>query len=224
MKARRRKKSKMPTGKVTASDLPLNDDERTALSKFDYSKATFATIDPSLNSTGYAFWRLADKAKCCLPVRVGRWTSDNSHDDLTKIASLYRHLALWFRLEHCVEVHVEQPVIEQSARGVSAVGSGALLKLYHAASTCVNLAHTAAPWQGHGVWISISRWKGNLSKDMVVKRIVKRPGFDAATMASRFDLKTSDYKNDAWDAVGIGLYVKGLFNEGRSVRPKGSKR
>lgn len=165
------------------------------------------TVDPGLNGTGYAVWRETERSDLVLPVRVGVW--EPAHDlktDTDKARSLYGKLSLWYGIEHCTDVYVEQPRFEDSARGNAAVRSGNFEKLCLAAATACNVAWSSGVG-GHADWVSINRWKGNLPKDVVKRRIVKR----YKSVGLEDGLDRLEVRTHAWDAVGIGLYVKGHF-------------
>jgi hypothetical protein len=49
--------------------------------------------------------------------------------------------------------------------------------------------------------VTPNEWKGQLPKQVVIRRLIKRFGATA----------TADWQKDAWDAVGIGLWKMGSF-------------
>ncbi len=52
-------------------------------------------------------------------------------------------------------------------------------------------------------YVDVNNWKGNLKKDIVIKRITRT--------YNEAGLKFKPFTKDEWDAVGIGLYLKGFF-------------
>jgi len=51
--------------------------------------------------------------------------------------------------------------------------------------------------------IPVNQWKGQLPKKIVIKRIQK--------IIPRRNLETLQPKDDCWDAIGLGLHVRGVF-------------
>lgn len=83
-------------------------------------------------------------------------------------------------------------------RGVVAAREGSLVKL-----ACAVGVIMAVAFQNRLTFrrIEIAKWKGNMPKEAVKNRILKRLGQEAC----------KGLKTHAWDAVGIGLYVLGEF-------------
>jgi hypothetical protein len=103
-------------------------------------------------------------------------------------------------MEHynVTKVYCEMPpFIQTSAQ------SGAQAKLMHScgviAGLCIALGKKPCAFE----YVNVNDWKGNLPKEVVMKRIVK--------IFNDHRLTCPPYAKDEWDAVGIGFYLKGLF-------------
>lgn len=91
-------------------------------------------------------------------------------------------------------VYIEKPTFESSNRGLAAARSENLYKLIWMFAGISNIIYA----MGHPLKeVSVSSWKGQLSKQQVISRINKILG--------------QKYSNHIADAVGIGLYIKGDF-------------
>ncbi len=85
-----------------------------------------------------------------------------------------------------------------SALGVAAAGSSSLLKL------CYLVGALGFAFTSEGSTfepIEVRAWKGQLPKEVVKKRLQYYLGEEVC----------KNYKADIWDAVGLGLYKKGVF-------------
>lgn len=162
----------------------------------------FLTVDPGITGTGWAAWSVAEWKDRVPPVEVGVIIPDNApcnkwHDQGRKI---YHRLAAIYARYNCSGVYVEWPNFRGGAVGQSVAASGDLGKLYYAASLCLALG--LIPGQGgFGEPVPVVQWKGQLPKAVVAERIVKRLGQNVCDQ-----LGIDDH---AWDAVGIGMYLKG---------------
>ncbi len=91
-------------------------------------------------------------------------------------------------------MYIERPRFMQSTMGKVAASSDALVKLASIYGACCYIAKSI----GYEVKpLEIMKWKGNLSKEQVNHRIYKAIN--------------KDYNNHIADAVGMGLYLKGLL-------------
>lgn len=156
------------------------------------------SIDPGIGSTGWAFWsrdnRLVPSAVGLIQTKVrGEWWE--------------RAVAQAFELCQAIPTHKDLEVVCEfpifwsgTAGGVAAAETGSLLKLCYMVGvlgdainrTCVRTSF--AP-------IAVRDWKGQLPKHVVMTRIMGILG----------PQNCQDFKQDIWDAVGIGLYKKGAF-------------
>lgn len=100
-------------------------------------------------------------------------------------------------------VYCEWPGYFDDAAGQLTASSGALVKLTIAVGRVMQYC------QDHRLKffpIQVGDWKGQVSKEVVERRIRRRLG----------DAVCSGFRKHVWDAVGVGLYVKGWFNAGVS--------
>ena len=149
-------------------------------------------IDPSINSMGWALWK--SKTHLC-PDNVGLLHSP----DL-----LWHYKAIWmakriFRIINNNNVDLvccEMPTFFGTLKGHSANSTSAIYKL----STLVGMI-TYVSRECHIKLVTPTMWKGQLPKSIVESRIIKILGKENCTQ----------FKADIWDAVGIGLWSKGLL-------------
>lgn len=163
-------------------------------------------IDPSCWSTGVAVWRYR-KAEDFFnerpepPARVGLWTPNTKRSERN-----WHHAVRWQaqRLRRAIkewapvrEVACELPILLGGKSRV--VGdSGALVKL----SVCVGaFAGVCATHRVNFLPVPVADWKGQLPKRLVNDRIRRLLGTDLC--------KRMNFRCDIWDAVGIGLWLKG---------------
>lgn len=166
-------------------------------------KTARLSVDPGLAGTGYAIWN-GDKAawETCeapllaaeLKARKGQWEFR-----ARALAEAFRKLIVEspYRITDC---YCEFPQFFTSAKGYVAAQSDSLEKLTflvgYYAGVCMEQAVHFHP-------IKVHAWKGQLRKEAVIHRIVKRLG-----EANCIDWQGLEH---AWDAIGIGLYAKGAF-------------
>jgi hypothetical protein len=82
-----------------------------------------------------------------------------------------------------------------SAKGYAVAASGDLVKL----SCLVGMIAGLCKAMGIIIYlVPVAKWKGQLTKEAVIYRIEKILG-------------KCTYEKDEWDAVGIGLWAKGLL-------------
>lgn len=164
-------------------------------------------IDPGLGSTGWAYWMEMEKGRARPPDRFGlvtprrddefsEWweSAEDRADDLWKAIEKDLKMGLVD-----IEAVCEMPIFfSGTSGGVAAAETNSLQKL------CFLVGVYARMLTSHGVRFSpvtVRDWKGQLPKTVVAQRIIDRIG-------SR---NCRGFKKDIWDAVGIGLYVKGVF-------------
>lgn len=159
------------------------------------------SIDPSIHSCGVALWRVEDlkrpPRRPATPTSVHLLTAREVEwqASAAKIAEQFAALLQSKQVDptKCL-VYCEQPQYLPSKFHTTATGG--LVKMAH----LCGLLSGVCPKFGY---VEISRWKGNLSKDMVESRIKK--------YYEGKPLLWKQWKKDMWDAVGIGLYVQGEF-------------
>lgn len=159
------------------------------------------SIDPGFTGTGYAIWKRETFDKLEPPIASGSivvrtdklWWIDASHAADTLISLCQRY---------CVyNVYAELPkFMETAGAGLSAARDGDLVKLTTlfgiiAGRLCDNRVRIFTP-------VPVQEWKGNMPKDICNQRILGR--FNGTW-------KPVTKTTHEVDAVGIGLYVKGLF-------------
>lgn len=155
------------------------------MSKRKYGKKL--TIDPGLNGTGWALWDERWKL-----LRNGVITPKNKGWEMRGSEITCRVLDLDELINDVRDVYMEFPEFHQSAGGQVTAKSGALVKL----AWFVGFLSSAIPVPVH--YVTPTQWKGQLPKQIVIDRIkAKMPDVKA---------KSHDY-----DAIGIGLYVRGDF-------------
>jgi hypothetical protein len=110
--------------------------------------------------------------------------------------------------EHAVgECHYELPVFYDDAGGHMAAKKGDLGKLLRSVGRIEELCRSR---DVRYVEHSVPQWKGQMSKDLVNRRICRV--LDSVCFGRAFDrLVAMGCRTHAWDAVGIGLYAKGCL-------------
>jgi hypothetical protein len=150
-------------------------------------RANKITIDPGISGSGYAIWDSRWKL-----VAHGVLTSSSSPMWELKAYDLMQQFQEVVEEHNCVEGYIEMPALFGSVGGLVTANSGALVKLaWFVGMVCGGLKSNC-PLKPIGV----NLWKGQLPKEIVILRIKRILPRCAAT--------THD-----WDAIGIGLYLKG---------------
>ena len=167
----------------------------------------YITLDPGLHSTGYAVFEgdtrwIEAGFNAEAPVEAGLLQPDN---DVFKENPLIRACNIGSKIFAIAsgygvnKAFVEFPILFQSSYGHMAAASGDMQKIAATAGCFAgvlwDLCETAP--------VLVRTWKGQLPKKVVEKRIQKILGKEVC--------KTLDIQKDAWDAVGIGLWVQGKF-------------
>ena len=156
-------------------------------------------IDPSVNSTGIAVWRWLDGRGTRVPVETHLWKPKARlwTERLGMLARLFNELITSYSV-HKITTICELPQVFDSAKGHAAAAKGDTVKLSSAVGAFLGIAAL------HGqviVTVPVIRWKGQLPKDVVKRRIIRILGKEFC----------NDYRADEWDAIGIGLWHMGLF-------------
>jgi hypothetical protein len=164
------------------------------------SNKNILSIDPGLQSMGYAYFKPGDPHPHTVGLITNGYnvTDDNWPERVTaQVMNLWHDLSFIHNVE-CLSVYSEMPEFFNSVGGRAAVGSNHLQRLVFLVGAMHN------QFQSHGVpftLVPVRRWKGQLPKEVVEQRIIKLLGKDGCV----------DFKKDIWDAVGIGLWVQGLL-------------
>lgn len=170
----------------------------------------FITIDPGLGGTGYAVFGeglFPEKTGVLHSKTTGSWAQrqtdiiEGLDDALSYISQLDR-------------AYIELPAFFESNKGVTCAtgkdgGDSDLVKL----SVMVGRIYEAMLGYDLDIHlIRVNHWKGTLPKKIVSLRIQKRLGLESTG--------EEVFGDHACDAVGIGLFVKGVFkaNEGNNTR------
>ena len=151
------------------------------------------SVDPGLDF-GIAIWIPNEKHPaaylCCTTPNMACWWKRAE-----KVGLFIARLELELRRINAKprNIGIEYPRMFSGSFGHSVAAKGDLGKLYY---TCGIIAASSncEPWL-----IPVNDWKGNLNKTIVIKRVKKRLG------------RLPECRSHAWDAVGIGLYMRGEF-------------
>lgn len=167
----------------------------------------FLTLDPGLEGTGLALWRAERNYK---DNRGGWFRSENY--ELLKCLNLTSRCGSWWdrgldlchQLDRVLEEEnplmcfLEEPSYFDGQKGQMVARRGDLVKL---CTVYGMLYRTCDRNGGHEVVsVSIMRWKGQLPKHLVERRV-----------RSRLRLETRKYTSHEIDAIGIGLHVMGVI-------------
>lgn len=161
----------------------------------------FISLDPG-QRTGVAIWRTGEGRIGKPPHLVALWRVIK---ELQSKPWEYRCYLLGSMLDNVLSnpayewsgVYCELPAFFESAKGMAAAGRGDIVKLSYLVGLYAGICHSR---KVHFGTVPVNDWKGQLPKSVIKKRILKRFGVAACAY----------FKGDIWDAVGIGLYVKGI--------------
>jgi hypothetical protein len=156
------------------------------------------TIDPG-QRTGVALWSIAEWKKQLPPMCTDYWSIPSCDRVLPwgqRCNLLAEKLGIVLNSGNIHRVYCEMPAFFESHGGMAAATKGDLIKLTYLVGVYAGICHI------HRVRftpVPVVEWKGQLPKEIVKKRILKKLGRHAC----------QGYHGDIWDAVGIGLHVKG---------------
>lgn len=153
-------------------------------------------VDPGIN-LGWAFWPEGKK----YPTQCGVIKPHKKFEDfsVSMHSTIHQFGKIVLRLKPKYVV-CEWPQSFTSVGGRAAAGAGSIIKL---AFGIGQVALVAIVCKAKFISVPVAQWKGNLSKQIVIKRIKKR------LPESRIEYLEPE--SHAWDAIGIGLFCKGLF-------------
>lgn len=145
------------------------------------------SIDPGLNGTGYAIWdkkwNLLDNGVIIFSDRYELETRINLY------SSAVRNLVL---KNHCKFLYIEYPAFFNTVKGSVTASGGGLVKLSVLIGAICGRSRILYEF------VPVVKWKGQLPKKVVENRI-------------KGILPKVNAKSHDWDAIGIGLYKKGVF-------------
>lgn len=159
------------------------------------------SIDPGLSGAGIAIWSSKNwntpkgLLSCYLLKATSRkkitWEMQGQ-----KMALELQALIKGFDVE---KIYCEFPILyANNAKGLAAAANGSVMKLSYVVgcfATTVELGKFEA--------ILVRDWKGQLSKEIIIRRIKRKLGESFC--------KSLSITSHCWDAVGIGLYAKGCL-------------
>lgn len=156
-------------------------------------KTQIITIDPGIAGTGYAIWAILNNTEWKL-LKYGVIQISSGHWKM-KRKTIARKLTKLGRIWKASDVFIENPRTFGSVKGKMVAQRGDLVKLAEL------VGYLEASFNLYDIrthLVEIINWKGQLPKEVVIKRIKRiYPNLKA--------------KSHDWDAVGIGLYLKGDF-------------
>ena len=163
-----------------------------------YACERVVSVDPGIDG-GWASWLGTEWKKELPPEDTGlvrpRGKSKDWATRLDSSLDQWVELLREWRWEHML---IEWPKFMESGGGQTVARTDALVKL---AATCGRIVQVFRGEDIPVTLVPVADWKGQLPKEVVNKRIVKRLGEAAC----------EDFETHAWDAVGIGLWGKGFL-------------
>lgn len=158
------------------------------------------SIDPGLNGTGIVYWLDATPLRAAVlhPLNsVVRATIKNAETDLAVRARSLAQRVCTFppRSGRAHSVVIEFPEHHESFKGRTARTTGSIDRLTFFIGVLVG----TLPPHWRVILVRVRDWKGQLPKDVVTARMIKRYGPDMAA--------TLRIRAHAWDALGIGSWA-----------------
>lgn len=169
------------------------------------------SVDPGVVTLGYAVWN-GEKwgSKPLMPIiagvynaEFGRWKDGNKIGGQEQAAL---KVTKWLRERLKKFSQIDQIICEKMEFRSTHTGIAAVDDVLAVAFACGCVAQLAAELRASFHPAPVSVWKGNLTKQMVARRCVKRWGGIVPVFLSDVDSPSHD-----WDAVGIGLWAQGFF-------------
>lgn len=160
-------------------------------------RGRWLSIDPGMH-IGISIW---DSQRCVLTTQVHATALGTWEQKFSELIMDFRgFLATQPKLELLA---IERPAFFQSSGGSMVAARGDLTKLTLIAGAISGLA-IGKFCQVH--WIDVFAWKGQLSKEIIARRIT----------ALGYDIRGKT--NHEVDAIGIGLYELGVLRDGMVVK------
>lgn len=155
---------------------------------------TWASIDPGSGGTGWAIWDPLMWSSLVMPESWGVLMGTGSWQE--QVEAISRKFGVLLESYKVERVYMEYPSSFESFGGQTSAKSGSLVKL------AIAVGYLGATADRHGaqvIYVPVNDWKGQLQKDTVTMRIIRRLGEPAKAI-----------KTHAIDATGIGLHCKGF--------------
>ena len=152
------------------------------------------TVDPGVGGTGLAYWGVQRSTPthtaCIRPYhKKSVWTSR-----ALEVAEQYRrYITLWAPMD----IYIEEPSLWMSAKGLASANRKDLLKLTQLIGMLILSTEQMLGPRRTPRLISVQKWKGQLPKHIVTRRVERKTGIV--------------YPDHVSDAVGMGLYVLGML-------------
>lgn len=152
-------------------------------------------IDPGVNACGVATWG----GKDVRPHQTMVFTASKKLTWPERVATLVNNVNLEFQFSSFDTLAIEWPEVMGGAVGNAAAKRGDVTMLAYSVGSFASIA------ESFGLKVQlvpVREWKGQLSKDVVEKRITRAIKGIYSTCGQLI-------KTHAWDAVGIGLHARG---------------
>lgn len=158
------------------------------------------TIDPGIGSTGWAYWdtsSLEPRATGIIKTSPAVWSL---HAKAQGVSLVHDVLSV-NRKRRSMQIFCEFPsFFAGNSGGMAASQSGSIQKLAYLVGVYSAMMTAEFPTSVFTP-ILVRDWKGQLPKEVVIRRIKSILGEHAC----------KQFQKDIWDAVGIGLAIKGVF-------------
>lgn len=165
------------------------------------------TIDPGISGSGIALWKTS-AWNAITPVLLSaynKYFAGDTYDEKLRSAVLY--FSELFDCSNISEVIIEKPDYQDSAKGQVSARSSSLSKL------CIFYGGIVGVGINKKIKIieyPVVTWKGQLKKDMVNTRIQR--AYRQKKFSYKGDIPFEKLKSHCLDAIGIGLYDRGIIN------------
>lgn len=163
-------------------------------------RGVIVSIDPGIRGTGLAFWDMKEWGHALLPIAVEVITPPENQKWVMACSTLYEEFTDVLESYGVSKAYCEFPQYFMSPTGHAATADGNIFKLSSLIGVFMGCLLSRG---GILIPIKVNKWKGQLPKGVVERRIRKLSP----------EIDTLGVESHAWDAVGIGLYAQGLFGE-----------
>lgn len=171
------------------------------------------SIDPGCAGTGVALWRGETWEQKCSPVRCANLYGHCGSDWLGNACKIVDQLTEDFFEPYLISrVYIEWPRYMPGATGQAATVRGDIHKLTFLIG---EISHAVRSLQDIPLTlVEVNTWKGTLDKDPIKERILRAIP----------DVVNLNPKTHSWDAIGIGLFMKGFLHESQCRNRSRSKK